>query len=170
MRSSAGSSARTFKMRSRKPLSSTMPPCLGVAGEVLDLLGRRRVVDAHRRGPQELGGGVEPVEVGSVAHHQQHLLAGTDTGGRQAGGGLRDLVGVLLQRPGVPSAAVAHRVQCGVVGVGADEFEKVSWHGSVAGGLVDLGDAGQRCQGGHVTIVTRGDAQGNMDPGAGVPR
>ena len=51
---------------------------LGVAGQVLDLLGRRRVVDAHRRGPQELGRGVEPVEVGPVAHHQQHPLARLD--------------------------------------------------------------------------------------------
>ena len=47
---------------------------LGVAGQVLDLLGGRRVVDAHGRGPQELRGGVEPVEVGPVAHHQQHPL------------------------------------------------------------------------------------------------
>ena len=48
---------------------------LGVAGQVLDLLGRRRVVDADRRGPQELRRGVEPVEVGPVAHHQQDALA-----------------------------------------------------------------------------------------------
>jgi hypothetical protein len=112
----------------------------GVTGEVLDLFRRRRVVDADRRRPEELGSGIEPVEVGSVAHHQQDPLTSADSGTGQPGGRLGDLLGELLQRPDVPSAAVAHRVQRRRGGVGTHQIEEVTWHRAARGGSVDLGD------------------------------
>ena len=134
----------------------------GVTCEVLHLLRRRRVVDADRRGAEELGSGVEPVEVGPVAHHQQHLFTRTDVGGLQPGGGSGHLVGELLQRPDVPAAFVAHRVQRRRCGVGSDEFEEVAWDGTARGSGVDLGDGGQGCQCAHVAIVTRSRLGGNL--------
>ncbi len=85
--------------------------CLGMTGEVLDLFRRRRVVDAHGRGAQELRGGIEPVEVRAVAHHQQHLLSSAGARSGQPGRRLGDLVGEFLDRPAVPAAVLAHRVQ-----------------------------------------------------------
>ena len=52
---------------------------LGVVDEVLQLLGRRRVVDGDRRRPQERGREVGDMELGSVAHHQHHALARPQT-------------------------------------------------------------------------------------------
>ena len=119
---SCGSSSRTFE----DPLQEAGvlhhgDLGLGVTGQVLDLLGRRRVVDAHRGGPQELGRGVEPVEVRPVAHHQEHPLTGLEPVVAQAGGGLGDQVGVLGRRPLVPRAgglaphgAQHHQIRMGV--------------------------------------------------------
>jgi hypothetical protein len=102
---------------------------LGVTGEVQDLLRRRRVVDADRRGPEELRGGVEPVEVRSVAHHQQHPFTCDDAGSGSARLGLGDVLGIVLHRPGVPPAVVAHRVQCGRRGVtDRTSSRKSAWH------------------------------------------
>ena len=54
---------------------------------------RRAPRDAHGRGPNELGGQVEPVEVGSVAHQQQQPVAGSDAESEQPRGSGGHLVG-----------------------------------------------------------------------------
>ena len=102
---------------------------LGVADQVGDLLGRRRVVDAHAGGPQELRGGVEPVEVGAVAHHEQHAVAGLDAVLLEAGRGTRHEVGVRRERPLLPGARLlaVHRPQGDDVAVGSDGVEEPAW-------------------------------------------
>ena len=51
---------------------------IAVAGEVLDLLGRRRVVDRDRRRAEQQHGHVGDVELGPVAHHQHDAVAPPD--------------------------------------------------------------------------------------------
>ena len=120
---------------------------IGVAGEVLDLLGRRRVVDADRRGPQELRRDVEPVEIGPVPHHQQQPFPGDQPGVLQSRRRRGDVVGELLQRPGVPLARLpsSHRVERGERRMGGDEIEEALRRRLTLDGLVDLLDSG----GGH---------------------
>ena len=50
-----------------------------VVHQVLDLFGRRRVVDRHGRGAAEQHGEVERVELRPVADHQHDLVAVADT-------------------------------------------------------------------------------------------
>ena len=75
---------------------------LGMPRQVADLLWRRRVVDAHAGGPQELRGRVEPVEVGPVAHHEQHPVTRLHAVLLEAGRGSGHQVAVLGEGPLVP--------------------------------------------------------------------
>ena len=112
----------------------------GVAGEVLDLLGRRRVVDADRRRTQELRGQVEPVELRAVAHHEEHAVAGRHTvaleSGRDPGHRRCDVA----DAADVPAAPVRHRVQQRQGRISRRQLEKSSWHGAADDEGVDLGD------------------------------
>ena len=56
---------------------------LAVVDEVLDLLGRRRVVDRHRRGAEEERGEVERVELGAVLEHEHDRVALADAQTRE---------------------------------------------------------------------------------------
>ena len=73
----------------------------GVGGQVLDLLGRRRVVDRDRSRATEVGRRVEYVELGHVAQHQHHSIARLDSEGAKTGSGTSDAVAVFgpIERP-----------------------------------------------------------------------
>ena len=68
---------------------------LGVAGQVLDLLGRVGVVDREGRGAQMHGGGVDPVVLGPVGEHDGERVPARDPEAGEAGGGALDPLGVL---------------------------------------------------------------------------
>ncbi len=112
----------------------------GVAGEVLDLLRRRRVVDADRRRPQELGGQVEAVELRTIAHHEEHAVASGHSVGLESGRdpGHRRLD--VADAADVPAAPVRHRVQQRQGRIGRRQLEKSSWHRAAGHEGVDLGD------------------------------
>ena len=99
---------------------------LGVVDQVLQLLGRRGVVDRDRRRPQERGGQVDDVELGPVAHHQHDPLARFETRRLQPAGNGRDLfpqrsVRRLLPRVGRVTRHPPQRDDVGVGGRGAQE-------------------------------------------------
>ena len=149
----AGSSSRTLRSRSRKPASSTIATSAPAwLARYWISSGRRRVVDADRRRPQELGGQVEPVEVGAVAHHQQHPVAGRRR--RRAAGRPRPGRRPPSTSPTVHDVPAAARrfIECnsGNVGSAADQLEEPSRHGAADDDGVDLGD---RRTGGHPAIV-----------------
>ena len=129
----------------------------GVAGEVGDLLRRRRVVDADAGRPEELDRRVEPVEVGTVAHHQQHPITRLDAVLLEAGCRPCHEVRVGRERPLVPRAGLlaVHRPQRDDVAVGADRLEELAGCGLPGHRLVDLFDGCVRHRG---PLAVRGAA------------
>ena len=116
-------------------------PRPGVAGEVLDLLRRRRVVDADRGRPHELGGEVEPVELGSVAHHQQHTFADGDAVEQKP---LGDTAGEVVNVGGGergPALAVAAAEQW-QLGLTIDQLQELAGHRQAGDPGVDFADRG----------------------------
>ncbi len=75
-----------------------------VVDEVLDLLGRRGVVDRHRRCAQEQHGQIERMELGPVAHHQHDGVALADAEGGETGRQSSGDLGEVGHRPTVPSS------------------------------------------------------------------
>jgi hypothetical protein len=68
-----------------------------MAGEVGHLVGGRGVVDRDRGGATEQHGEVGPVELGDVAHHDDHPVVLAHTQGPEPGGGPRHLLGELVE-------------------------------------------------------------------------
>ncbi len=67
----------------------------GVAEQILDLLGRRRVVDRERRGAEVQGGAVNQMELGSVGHHHRDRIAAPDPERCQGTGDALDALAIL---------------------------------------------------------------------------
>jgi hypothetical protein len=78
---------------------------VAVAGEVRDLVGRRRVVDRDRRRPAHERRHVEHVELRAVAHHQDDALARGEAHRLEPRRHARDPVAVLREGPLVPPVA-----------------------------------------------------------------
>ena len=113
-----------------------------VAGQVADLLGRRRVVDGDGRGPAHHDGHVDDVELGDVAHHQHDPVARAHAEGAEAGGGAGHPFGHLAVGDLHPGVAVLGP-QRHLAGHGRDRLEPapgdgLALHLGIEGRCVDL--------------------------------